>query len=153
MSLINFYNEFKRENRGEFVKQLSIVTGIWCDPSKFTEDISTVVELLQPRRPMGPGSVELKTMRKAKGLEADIVMIVGLENDIAPNPKNDDITEEARLFYVSMTRAKEKLYLFHSYKRPRDISHGQEIMNKERSKFLDVIGRKSEWKGYKKKKA
>ena len=153
LSLMNFYNDFKRGNQGEFVKQLSIVTGIWCDPSKFTEDISTVVELLQPRRPMGPGSVELKTMRKAKGLEADIVMIVGLENDIVPSPISGNIAEEARLFYVSMTRAKEKLFLFHSHKRPRCISHGQELMGKARSRFLDVIGRKSKWVGYKKKKA
>ncbi len=146
LSLMNFYNDFKRGNRGEFVKQLSVVTGIWCDPSKFAEDISTVVELLQSRRPVGPGSVELKTMRKAKGLEADIVMIVGLEDDIVPSPISDDVAEEARLFYVSMTRAKEKLYLFHSYKRPRGISFGQELMGKVRSGFLDVIGRESEWK-------
>jgi len=147
LSLQNSYNNFKGENQGEFVKRLSIVTGIWCDPSKFAEDISVVVELLQSRRPMGPGSVELKTMRKAKGLEADIVMIVGLEDDIVPNPISDDVAKEARLFYVSMTRAKEKLYLFHSYKRPRGISYGQELMGKERSRFLDVIGRKSNWKG------
>ncbi len=153
LNLVNFYNEFKRENRGEFLKQLSVLTGIWCDPSKFAEDISNIVELLQSRRSMDPGSVELKTMRKAKGLEADIVMIVGLENDIVPNPISNDIAEEARLFYVSMTRAKEKLCLFHSHKRPRGISYGQELMGKARSRFLDVIGRESEWKGYKKKKA
>jgi DNA helicase II / ATP-dependent DNA helicase PcrA len=151
LNLLNSYNNFKRGNKGEFLKQLSIITGIWCNPSKFSEDISNVIELIQSRRPTGPGFVELKTMRKAKGLEADIVMIVGLENDIVPNPKSDNIAEEARLFYVSMTRAKEKLYLFHSYKRPRGISFGQELMNKVRSRFLDVIERESEWKGGKKK--
>lgn len=84
-------------------------------------------------------------MRKAKGLEADIVIMVGLENDIVPNPYAN-IEEEARLFYVSMTRAKEKLFLLHSYKRPRNISYGEEILEKPRSKFLDAIGRESEWK-------
>lgn len=153
LNLINFYYEFKRGNQGEFLKQLSVLTGIWRDPSKFAEDISRIVELLQPRHPMGPGSVALKTMRKAKGLEADIVMIVGLEDDIVPNPTSDDISEEARLFYVSMTRVKERLFLFHSYKRPRGISYGQELMGKARSRFLDVIGRKSKWVGFKKKKA
>ena len=153
LNLINFYNEFKRGNQGDFLKQLSVLTGIWRDPSKFAEDISKIVELLQPRHPMGPGSVALKTMRKAKGLEADIVMIVGLEDDIVPSPISDDIAEEARLFYVSMTRAKERLFLFHSHKRPRGISYGQELMGKARSRFLDVIGRKSKWVGHKKKKA
>jgi hypothetical protein len=51
-----------------------------------------------------------------------------------------------------MTRAKEKLYLFHSFKRPRRISYGQELKNKKRSRFLDVIGRKSEYKNFKTKK-
>ena len=93
---------------------------------------------------MGFGSVQLMTMRKAKGLEADVVIIVGLEDDIMPNPSSD-IKEEARLFYVSMTRAKEKLYLIHSYKRLRSISFGPEITDKRRSRFLDSIGRKSKY--------
>jgi len=84
-------------------------------------------------------------MRKAKGLEADIVFIVGLEDDIIPSPQNDPV-EEARLFYVSMTRAKKELYLFHVYKRPRNISYGDDLMNKQRSHFLDAIGRASEYK-------
>jgi DNA helicase-2/ATP-dependent DNA helicase PcrA len=140
------YNNLERENQGEFLKQLSIVTGIWCHPSEFAEDISTVVELLQSERPVGPGSVELKTMRKAKGLQADIVMIVGLEDDIVPNPYSQDMVEEARLFYVSMTRAKEKLFLFHSHRRPCNISFGKKVLDKQRSRFLDAIGRESEWR-------
>jgi superfamily I DNA/RNA helicase len=52
-----------------------------------------------------------------------------------------------------MTRAKEKLLLFHSHKRPRGISYGKELMGKARSRFLDIIGRKSKYVGYKKKKA
>jgi DNA helicase-2/ATP-dependent DNA helicase PcrA len=84
-------------------------------------------------------------MKKAKGLEADVVIIVGLEEDIVPNPKGDPV-EESRLFYVSMTRAKEKLFILHAFKRPRNISYGDVLMDKSRSRFLDIIGRKSEWK-------
>lgn len=151
-SLMNSYNEFTRDNRGEFARQLSVVTGIWIDPSNLAEDISSVVKLLESQRPMGPGSVQLMTMRKAKGLEADVVMIVGLEDDIIPNPIGD-VVEEARLFYVSMTRAKERLYLFHAFKRPRDISYGQELSDKQRSRFLEAIDRPSEFKKPKQKKA
>ena len=86
-------------------------------------------------------------MRKAKGLEADVVIVVGLEDDIMPNPRANNIEEEARLLYVSMTRAKEKLYLFHCFKRPRNISYGPELTKKPRSRFLVAIGRRSEWKG------
>ena len=76
----------------------------------------------------------------------NLLGFVGLEDDIIPNPRSDSIDEEARLLYVSMTRAEEKLYLFHSFKRPRNISYGPELSQKERSRFLDVLGRKSELK-------
>lgn len=146
LSIVDSYADFKTEKRGEFAKQLSVISGIWCDPSKLAEDISRIVELLDSQLSTGLGWVQLKTMRKAKGLEADVVIIVGLEDDIVPN-RRSNLAEEARLFYVSMTRAKEDLLLFHSYKRPRNISYGQDLRDKQRSMFLDLIGRKSEWKG------
>jgi len=145
LNLSDLFINFKKEKCGEFIKQLSVVSGIWCNPSELMEDIIKITELLNPQSTSGLGWVQLNTMKKAKGLEADIVIVVGLEDDIVPNPRGD-LVEESRLFYVSMTRAKEKLYLFHSYKRPRGISYGQELTNKGRSKFIDVIGRESEWK-------
>jgi DNA helicase-2/ATP-dependent DNA helicase PcrA len=145
LNLSDLFINFKKEKCGEFIKQLAVVSGIWVNPSKLMEDITKITELLNPRSITGLGWVQLNTMKKAKGLEADVVIIVGLEDDIVPNPIYDPV-EESRLFYVSMTRTKEKIYLFHSYKRPRGISYGQELTNKERSKFLDVIGRESEWK-------
>ncbi len=64
-----------------------------------------------------------------------------------------NISEMSNLgWYEHMTRAKEDLLLFHSYKRPRNISYGQHLTDKQRSMFLDVIGRKSEWRGQKKEK-
>ena len=152
LSLEKSYKDFKRDNRGEFAKQLAFLTGIWIDPSDMAADITDVVRLIQAEQPFGSTSAQLLTMRKAKGLEAQVVIIVGLEDDIVPNPRSDNIEEEARLLYVSMTRAKEKLYLFHSYKRPRNISHGKALTEKSRSKFLDALGRKSEWKRLKNKK-
>jgi DNA helicase-2/ATP-dependent DNA helicase PcrA len=144
-NLIKFYKDYKGDNRGEFVKHLSIVTGIWIDPSSLADDISSVVEKLQSQRPASPGLVQLRTMRKAKGLQANVVIIVGLEKDIMPDPRSD-IVEEARLFYVSMTRSKEKLYVFHAYRRPRNITYGGDLIDIKRSEFLDTIGRESEFK-------
>lgn len=141
-----YYNDLKKEKRGEFAKQLAVITGIWIDPSDMAEDIIEVVKLIQAEQPFGYTSAQLLTMRKAKGLEAQVVIIVGLEDDIIPNPRSNNIEEEARLLYVSMTRAKEKLYLFHSFKRPRNISYGPELSKKARSRYLDTLGRKSEYK-------
>jgi len=152
LDLEEFYKDFKRDNRGEFAKRLAFLTGIWIDPSDMAADITDVVRFIQAKQPFGSTSAQLLTMRKAKGLEAQVVIIVGLEDDVVPNPRSDNIEEEARLLYVSMTRAKERLYLFHSYKRPRNISQGQALIEKPRSKFLDALGRESEWKKLKNKK-
>lgn len=145
LNLSDLFINFKKEKCGEFIKQLAVVSGIWCNPLELMEDITKITELLNPQSTIGLGWVQLNTMKKAKGLEADVVIIVGLEDDIVPNPIGDPV-EESRLFYVSMTRAKEKLFILHAFKRPRNISYGDVLMDKPRSRFLDIIGRKSEWK-------
>ncbi len=145
LNLSDLFINFKKEKCGEFIKQLAVVSSIWVNPSKLIEDITKITELLNPQGTTGLGWVQLNTMKKAKGLEADVVIMVGLEDDIVTNPRGD-LVEESRLFYVSMTRAKEKLFLLHAFKRPRNISYGDVLMDKPRSRFLDIIGRKSEWK-------
>lgn len=60
-------------------------------------------------------SVKLMTVHNGKGLEFEMVFIIGLEEDLFPHAsaKNalDQIEEERRLCYVAMTRAKKYLYL------------------------------------------
>jgi superfamily I DNA/RNA helicase len=68
-------------------------------------------------------SVALMTIHTAKGLEFPIVFVVGCENGLLPfQPSGgvvSDIEEERRLFYVAMTRAKERLYLTFAKQRRR----------------------------------
>jgi len=142
--LLELFNNEDSKKDIEFISNFCYASGVWDNSRTFTKDLCIVMKALSPDNPTGFGSVQLMTMRKAKGLEADVVVIVGLEDDIMPG-RNNDIEEEARLFYVSMTRAKEKLYLFHSFKRPRNISFGENIIKKERSRFLDAIGIKSKY--------
>jgi len=144
LKLLSVYKETDKKSNGVFAKQLSLAIGNWAESQKLASDLSMIINQVETGAVMGFGSVQLMTMRKSKGLEADIVVIVGLEDDIIPNPTSN-IKEEARLLYVSMTRAKEKLYLLHSYKRLRSISYGPEITDKKRSRFLDSIGRKSRY--------
>ena len=54
--------------------------------------------------------VQLMTIHKAKGLEFKIVFIIGVEDGKFPH-KKADIEDEARLFYVAITRPKEDLYI------------------------------------------
>ena len=60
--------------------------------------------------------VSLLTMHAAKGLEFSAVFVVGLEDGLTPfswgeGQENEAEAEERRLFYVAMTRAKDRLFL------------------------------------------
>ena len=63
-------------------------------------------------------AVNLLTFHAAKGLEFPVVFIVGAEEGTTPLATGDaDIEEERRLFYVALTRAKEKLFISHTARR------------------------------------
>jgi len=57
------------------------------------------------------GRVTLCTIHKSKGLEWDIVFVIGMNDEIFPAEKDMEKVEEARrLFYVATTRARKLLY-------------------------------------------
>ena len=62
------------------------------------------------------GLVNLMTIHSAKGLEFDLVFLAGVEEQIIPHARSidenpDNIEEERRLFYVAITRARQKLFM------------------------------------------
>jgi DNA helicase II / ATP-dependent DNA helicase PcrA len=70
-------------------------------------------------------AVALLTLHAAKGLEFACVFITGLEDGVLPlhwgkleDIAAEDLAEERRLFYVGMTRAKDRLVLTRALKRP-----------------------------------
>lgn len=61
--------------------------------------------------------VRLMTIHQAKGLEAKVVFIVKAKESLMPgNKKGLEIEEERNVFYVGVTRARERLYIFLSEK-------------------------------------
>ncbi len=62
-------------------------------------------------------AIKLMTVHAAKGLEFKYVFVTGLEDGLFPHQRQNESTttegreEERRLFYVALTRAKEKLFL------------------------------------------
>jgi DNA helicase-2/ATP-dependent DNA helicase PcrA len=59
-------------------------------------------------------AIKLTTVHQAKGLEYDVVFVIGLADGMFPGRRaieDNDVEEERRLFYVAVTRAKNELYL------------------------------------------
>ena len=83
----------------------------------------------------------LLTLHSAKGLEFAVVFIVGVEEGLFPHSRSMDdpeqMEEERRLCYVGVTRAKERLYLIHTFRR---TLYGESEV-REPSRFLrDIPG-------------
>ncbi len=83
--------------------------------------------------------VALMTLHAAKGLEFPVVFITGCEEGLIPyrlrNQRSEDVEEERRLFYVGMTRAKQRLILLHAKSR---FLFGERTSNRP-SRFLNDI--------------
>lgn len=58
-------------------------------------------------------AVTLMTLHASKGLEFDVVFIIGCENDLIPM-EDSPLDAERRLFFVGITRAKKLLYFSHA---------------------------------------
>lgn len=70
------------------------------------------------------GRIPIITIHQSKGLEFDVVYIAGCNNKVFPayrSVKENKLTEEMRLFYVAMTRAKKKLYLSYHRETPKSL--------------------------------
>ena len=107
-NLITDIIRFARENPtlslGDYLQQISLLTDF------DTSDLSD-------------NRVTLMTLHTAKGLEFPIVIITGLENGLFPIAKAEnspeELEEERRLFYVGLTRAKERVFLSYAKRRSR----------------------------------
>jgi DNA helicase-2/ATP-dependent DNA helicase PcrA len=106
---------------------------------RMLEDIALLSEQdnMRDDRP----AVRLMTVHAAKGLEFDYVFVTGMEQGLFPHAGYDqkkgkeEQEEERRLFYVAVTRARERLYLSHAYAR---TVYGQQNFNAP-SEFLSDI--------------
>ena len=118
-------DEQTRQERTENLEELIVKTIQWQEEreevslSQFLEELSLVgaADKAEPDQP----SVSLMTIHNGKGLEFRVSFLAGLEEDLFPHincRKNaDQVEEERRLFYVGITRAKERLYMSFAQKR------------------------------------
>ncbi len=122
------------ESRWENVQELFNVAGSfrkfpWKEGlNKFLEEVALMtsadeVDLDSPK-------VTLMTLHQAKGLEFEIVFMIGFEEGILPHSRSllepKEIAEEIRLAYVGVTRARKKLFLLYAQSRK---TYGQRSMS------------------------
>ncbi|KKQ07374.1 MAG: ATP-dependent DNA helicase PcrA [Parcubacteria group bacterium GW2011_GWB1_36_5] len=96
-------------------------------------------------------TVKLMTVHASKGLEFKYVFITGLEDGLFPHQRHNeegfDNEEERRLFYVAVTRAKEKLFLsfanFRTIFGARNINAPSEFIGDISGDLLEKEGEKS----------
>ena len=85
------------------------------------------------------GQVTLMTLHTAKGLEFPVVFLIGMEDGLFPHMRAlgdpAELSEERRLAYVGITRARRRLYLTRAMMRS---SWGQPMTNPG-SRFLEEI--------------
>lgn len=116
----NEEGELKDKSLGSYLQQITLLTD--ADEKEETAD-----------------SVKLMTIHAAKGLEFPVVFVGGIEETLFPNSMaintREELEEERRLFYVSITRAKKKLFLTYANSRYRFGS----LVQNEPSRFLNEI--------------
>jgi DNA helicase-2/ATP-dependent DNA helicase PcrA len=92
---------------------------------------------LDEEKQRAKNGVKLMTIHAAKGLEFNVVFIVGLEQGLFPSERDvkktgSDAEEERRLMYVALTRARKKLYITYASMRTiygmRDVRMPSEFL-------------------------
>ena len=119
-------------------KEISDATG---SLSEFMEDIALATDFDNDKND-DVDRVYLMTVHLSKGLEFPIVYIVGLEEDLFPSALSlntrSELEEERRLFYVALTRAKEKAVITYTLSRYR----WGKLVDAEPSRFIEEMDKK-----------
>ncbi len=113
--------ELREKSLGAYLQQITLLT----DADK--------------NDPEAQDAVKLMTIHAAKGLEFPCVFNVGLEENLFPSSMSlydrADLEEERRLFYVAITRAKERLWITYANSRYRFGS----LVQNEPSRFIEEV--------------
>ena len=129
------------QSRLENIQELQNVALQFSDSSQFLENVALVQDdvMADLAGENSHGQVTMMSLHSAKGLEFEIVFMVGMEDGLLPHSRSlfdrEQLEEERRLCYVGITRAKEKLVM--SYARRRFL-HGTATSSIS-SRFLQEI--------------
>jgi DNA helicase-2/ATP-dependent DNA helicase PcrA len=113
--LRDHYKEDYEDRKGNISELANVLKSVEAEGKPFSEFLEDNI-LSNDQDRMGiSDSVKVMTIHAAKGLEFPVVFVTALEEEIFPSARSMEspsaLEEERRLFYVAVTRAKERLYL------------------------------------------
>lgn len=145
LKLLQEDQTFEGKSRRENVEQcLSGMKGFTDDDNQEDKSLSAFLQNVSlltdaDTKAVSEDKITLMTVHGAKGLEFPCIYVVGLEENLFPSQlslnSREELEEERRLFYVALTRAKEKLYLSYATSRYR----WGNLIYSEASRFIDEI--------------
>ncbi|MBI2012500.1 ATP-binding domain-containing protein, partial [Candidatus Curtissbacteria bacterium] len=105
--------------RVENVKELKSVASDFENLTTFLENVALMEGMITPEKSYegktASDVVTLMTAHTAKGLEFDVIFVIGMEEGLFPHSRSmleaAQLEEERRLAYVALTRARKKVYL------------------------------------------
>ncbi len=109
------YKEDFEERQGNVSELANVLKALEAEGKPFSQFLEDTI-LASEQDKIGPSdTVKVMTIHAAKGLEFPVVFVVALEEQVFPSARSLEnpqaLEEERRLFYVAVTRAKERLYL------------------------------------------
>ncbi|MBE9478748.1 MAG: UvrD-helicase domain-containing protein, partial [Chloroflexi bacterium] len=133
------------ETRWENIQELRRVAYEFedVDLASFLESIALISD--QDTLSDEQNAPTLLTLHAAKGLEFPVVIIIGLNDGVLPHQRSFDdpeaMAEERRLFYVGVTRTKDRLYLLRTFRRriagPSTLSEPSRFLHNIPPELLD----------------
>lgn len=131
------------QRRIENIKELKSVAATFPSLNDFLENIALVQQEYsiqeKNKKKDSKEGVRLMTLHSSKGLEFEVVFLVGFEEGILPHSRSmiddSDIEEERRLCYVGITRAKDYLYISYATRR---LFFGKSSLNEPSRFLLDI---------------
>ena len=121
VAIDGWYGDYMKGQYADYMDRLDELKGLvgFASQSPNMQEFLTQVALLNGETSdkqveLDEEAVRLTTVHQSKGLEFDVVFLIGAADGMFPGRRSiesGDVEEERRLFYVAVTRAKNELYI------------------------------------------
>ena len=121
IAIDGWYGDYMKGEYADYVDRTEELKGLVGFAGQFTQMSEFLAQIMllngetsEKQIETDQESIKLTTIHQAKGLEYDVVFLIGVAEGQFPGYRtieSGDFEEERRLFYVAVTRAKNELYI------------------------------------------